>query len=84
MHQLVNSWKAHFYKIGPREQFTADVTILHKGTNSIALPSFMLRRILGRILRRFPEFGVTPLIAHISLISGPIIKQFDSMKVKIG
>ena len=32
----------------------------------------------------FPEVGVKPLIAHISLMPGPIIKQFDSMKVKTG
>ena len=32
----------------------------------------------------FPEVGVTPLIAHISLMPGPIITPFDSMKVKIG
>ena len=27
---------------------------------------------------------MTPLIAHISLMPGPIIKPFDSMKVKTG
>ena len=32
----------------------------------------------------FPEVGVTPLIAHISLMPGPITKSFDSMKVKTG
>ena len=32
----------------------------------------------------FPEVGVTLLIAHISLMPGPIIKPFDSMKVKTG
>ena len=32
----------------------------------------------------FPEVGVTPLIAHISLMPGPITKPFDSMKVKTG
>ena len=32
----------------------------------------------------FPKVGVTPLIAHISLMPGPITKPFDSMKVKTG
>ena len=31
----------------------------------------------------FPEVGVTPLIAHISLMPGLIIKPFDVMKVKM-
>ena len=31
-----------------------------------------------------PTVRVSTLIAHISLIPGPIIKPFDSMKVKTG
>merc|ERR1719507_1665072 len=32
----------------------------------------------------FPEVGVTPLIAHVSLMPGPITEPFDSMKLKTG
>ena len=44
----------------------------------------MVLAVLSYVTTGFPEVGVTPLIAHISLMPGPIIKPFDSMKVKTG
>ena len=49
---------------------------------STVIYDIMVSFVIRLIITGFPEVGVTPLIAHISLMPGPIIKPFDSMKVK--
>ena len=54
------------------------------GRKSIEWRDFLFRFSPRFISTGCPAVDVTTLIAHISLMPGPIIKPFDSMKVKTG